>query len=224
MKRKLIITADGSSSIHLPDWDEQYHSKHGAIQEAKHVFIKMGLDYLLAQENNSTSIPIIEIGFGTGLNALLTAIAADLKNITIDYTGVEAYPVEKEEVKLLNYPAQLQQRQAADYFKNIHAANWEEQTVISSNFKLIKKNRFFNEITDQNKYQLIYFDAFGPRVQPDLWGEDIFKIMFTALKKGGVLVTYSAKGSARRAMQKVGFAVEKIPGPPGKREMLRAVK
>ncbi|WP_408046590.1 tRNA (5-methylaminomethyl-2-thiouridine)(34)-methyltransferase MnmD [Tenacibaculum crassostreae] len=216
MKREIIITSDGSTTIHLPEWNEQYHSKHGAIQEAYHVFIKNGLKYV-----DGKTASILEIGFGTGLNCFITLLEADK---SIDYVGVEAYPVAKAEVEKLNYVVELEAENKQNLFDKIHEVSWEEKHEITSNFSLTKRKQFFSEITDKNCFDLIYFDAFGARVQPDLWTEDIFKIMFDALKVDGVLVTYSAKGSVRRAMQSVGFEVERLPGPPGKREMLRATK
>ena len=216
IKREIIITSDGSTTIHLPDWNEQYHSKHGAIQEAYHVFIRNGLKYV-----DTKSVSILEIGFGTGLNCFITLLEADRN---IDYVGVEAYPVAKEEVEKLNYVTELEANDKRELFDKIHKVSWEENHNITPDFSLTKRKQFFAEITDENSFDLIYFDAFGARVQPDLWTEDIFKIMFAALKPEGVLVTYSAKGSVRRAMQAVGFDVERLPGPPGKREMLRATK
>lgn len=221
MKRKIIITDDGSTTIHLPDLDEQYHSKHGAIQEAYHVFINTGLEYLLKQLQPNP-LKILEIGFGTGLNAFITLLEADKNKTPISFTGVEAYPISSLEIEKLNYPLLLGSTEA--YFKKLHQSEWEKQISISTHFSMLKRKQFFSEITDKNKFHLIYFDAFGARVQPELWTEQIFKKMYTALKKGGVLVTYSAKGSVRRAMQTVGFEVERLPGPPGKREMLRARK
>lgn len=219
MKREVIITSDGSSTIHLPEWNEQYHSKHGAIQEAIHVFIKSGLD-LFANK----SISILEIGFGTGLNSFITFLEAEKRNLVVDYVGVEAYPVSLEEINKLNYVSELNAEENAEIFQNMHHQKWGKKNEISKNFHLTKRQQFFNEIKDENAFDLIYFDAFGARVQPELWTEDIFNIMFKSLKKEGVLVTYSAKGSVRRAMQSVGFTVERLPGPPGKREMLRAIK
>ena len=213
------MTADGSSTIHLPEWDEQYHSKHGAIQEAKHVFIKTGLSLF-----KNKKINLLEIGFGTGLNSFITFLEAPKLNLSVNYVGVEAYPVAIEEIKQLNYVSQLNAIKFNAVFSEMHQQEWEFKNEISTSFSLTKRKQFFNEINDENVFDLIYFDAFGARVQPELWTEDIFKIMYTALKKGGVLVTYSAKGSVRRAMQSVGFTVERLPGPPGKREMLRATK
>lgn len=222
MKREILHTADGSTTIHLPEWNEQYHSKHGALQEARHVFIKTGLEKVL--ESETESVAVLEIGFGTGLNALVTWEAAKEKNVLINYTGVEAYPVSPEEVKALNFPEALEEPGAASFFEKIHQIGWEDACPVSEFFTLTKQQKLFQEISDINSYDLIYFDAFGARVQPDLWTEAVFSIMFKALRENGILVTYAAKGSVRRAMQQVGFLVERLPGPPGKREMLRATK
>lgn len=219
MERKVIITADGSSTIYLPEWDENYHSKHGAIQEAIHVFIKSGLTLF-----SNKKISILEIGFGTGLNSFITFLEAPKLNLEIKYIGVEAYPVSVNEIDKLNYVSELKADEFSAVFSEMHQQKWEVENEISSTFSLTKRNQLFNEISDKNSFDLIYFDAFGARVQPELWTEEIFQIMFNSMKKEGVLVTYSAKGSVRRAMQKVGFLVEKLPGPPGKREMLRAIK
>lgn len=223
MERKIIKTGDGSVTIHLPEWNEQYHSKHGAVQEARHVFLKMGLHFFL-EKFSPKEVSILEIGFGTGLNAFLTLLEAERLSINIDYTGVEAYPVSVEEVDKLNYPLAAQAEKQEIHFKKLHTTPWETSCEISENFKLEKQEKKFEEIKDKELYELIYFDAFGARVQPELWTEEIFSIMYKALKKNGVLVTYAAKGSVRRAMLANGFQVEKLPGPPGKREMLRAVK
>jgi len=221
LKREFLKTGDGSYTIHLPDWNEQYHSKHGAINEALHVFIKMGLDHFLS-ENPSEEISILEIGFGTGLNAFLTLLQAQERKIKINYTGLEAYPISASEVQKLNYAGLLQGDIAL--YQAMHDSSWEHSKDITSNFSLTKRKLFFSELEDENAYDLIYFDAFGARVQPELWTEEIFEIMYQALKQKGVLVTYAAKGSVRRAMQTVGFTVERLQGPPGKREMLRATK
>ncbi|MCF6223013.1 MAG: tRNA (5-methylaminomethyl-2-thiouridine)(34)-methyltransferase MnmD [Flavobacteriaceae bacterium] len=220
MKKKIIKTADGSSSIYLPDWDESYHSKHGAIQEAYHVFIKHGLDLFKANEK----VNILEIGFGTGLNCFITFLEALKRNLKIKYDGIEAYPLKAEEILALNYVEKLKATNYSKIFAMLHAVEWEEIQEIYANFKLLKRKILFKDIKDQNKFDLIYFDAFGARVQPELWTEDIFRIMYKSLKDKGILVTYSAKGSVRRVMQQVGFLVEKLPGPPGKREMLRGSK
>lgn len=219
MKRKIIITSDGSSTIHLPEWNEQYHSTHGAIQEAYHVFIKNGLSLFKNQ-----NISILEIGFGTGLNCLITYFESQKLNLNIDYIGVEAYPVLQNEFEKLNYVEQLNFKNVKETFNTLHNIDWEKKKEISSHFSLTKRKQFFQDIDDNNKYSLIYFDAFGARVQPELWTVEMFRKMYNSLLNNGCLVTYSAKGSVRRAMSEVGFEVEKLKGPPGKREMLRAIK
>ncbi len=223
MERKIIKTEDGSFTIHLPEWNEQYHSKHGAVQEARHVFLKMGLHYFLDQYN-SPNLSILEIGFGTGLNAFLTYLESQNLKQKINYTGVEAYPVSLEEVGQLNYVEATGALDKASVFNKMHSIPWESSIEIDANFNLTKQQKKFSDIDDEELYDLVYFDAFGARVQPELWTEEIFRIMYNALRPNGVLVTYAAKGSVRRAMLATGFLVEKLPGPPGKREMLRAVK
>lgn len=217
--KQLIITEDGSHSFYLPDLDETYHSKHGAIQEANHVFIKSGFEQIECVE-----FAILEIGFGTGLNCFITYLEAKKNNKIIKYTGVEAFPLKEEEIEHLNYVSELKAEKFQNIFDQIHHIEWNIETKIDNQFYLEKQLLSFDKIQDKNKYNLIYFDAFGARVQPELWTEAIFKKMYQALLPNGILVTYSAKGSVRRAMLVVGFKVEKIPGPPGKREMLRAIK
>ncbi|MEI6865729.1 tRNA (5-methylaminomethyl-2-thiouridine)(34)-methyltransferase MnmD [Flavicella sp.] len=219
MKREIIITSDGSTTIYLPEWDEQYHSKHGAIQEAYHVFIKNGLE-----THNKQNLAILEIGFGTGLNCFITLLEATKRNLTINYTGVEAYPIKEDELLQLNYVSELDSRNLSHKFEEMHLLGWNTKQKVHDNFSLTKRKQFIEDINDIEQFDLIYFDAFGARVQPELWTEEIFKKMYDSLKDEGVLVTYSAKGSVRRAMITVGFKVTKLPGPPGKREMLHAVK
>jgi len=219
VKRKIIQTADGSSSLLVEDWGETYHSRHGAIQEAQHVFIQNGLS--LFQEQ---SVAVLEIGFGTGLNAFITFLEAEKRQLKIDYVGVEAYPILKEEAEQLNYVAQLDANQYDAQFQLMHASKWGVNTAISEYFTLTKRQQYFNEIDDKNRFELIYFDAFGYQYQPELWTADIFKKMYGALKPKGVLVTYACRGPIKKAMLEAGFQIEKLKGPPGKREMLRAIK
>jgi len=216
MKREILVTSDGSTTIHLPDLNEQYHSKNGSINETYHVFINSGLKLVSAER-----VSVLEIGFGTGLNCFITYLEGKK---SIDYVGVEAYPVTPEEVAKMNFIAVLKAEEEQAIFEKMHAISWEEKHQISESFSLLKRKQLFENIVDEDAFHLIYFDAFGARVQPELWSEDIFRKMFKALKENGILVTYSAKGSVRRAMQAVGFTVERLPGPPGKREMLRAIK
>lgn len=219
MKREILTTNDGSTTIHLPDWDESYHSKHGAIQEAYHVFIKNGLSLF-----NGKSVSILEIGFGTGLNAFITYLEGKKANQPIDYVGIEAYPVLSDEALQMNYVSELNAAEESEIFSKMHYVSWEERHSISTHFSLTKRKQFFQDISDENSFDLIYFDAFGFRVQPELWSLEIFQKMYKALKTNGVLVTYACRGSIKRAMLECGFKVEKLPGAPGKREMLRATK
>ena len=219
MKREIIITDDGSTTIRIPDWDENYHSTHGAIQEAKHVFIKNGLNLFQKQD----SISILEIGFGTGLNAFITFLET-LNKEKVNYVGVEAYPISTEEIAQMNYVTELQATQYQAVFDKMHSCDWESQQNITDNFILTKRKQFFQDIDDKEQYDLIYFDAFGFPLQPELWSEAIFKKMYDALLPKGTLVTYACRSSIKNAMLSVGFSIEKLPGAPGKREMLRATK
>ena len=220
MERKIIKTSDGSLSVYLPEWDENYHSKHGAIQEAYHVFIRNGLDLF----KDGSSLSILEMGFGTGLNCFISLLEAIKRDLKIDYVGLEGYPLEIGMVSELHYPRQLGAEDQLKAFDLMQTAEWEAPIKPISNFTLTKREMMFEDFQGKEAFDLIYFDAFGARVQPELWTEDIFKKMYDALTKNGILVTYAAKGSVRRAMQAVGFRVERLPGPPGKREMLRGVK
>ncbi len=219
MKQTLFVTNDGSTSIHIEEWNESYHSKHGAIQEAYHVFIKNGLSLVQGK-----SVAILEIGFGTGLNALITLKEAPNFNQTIDYVGVEAFPVAMEMAMQMNYVSQLEDESLAKYFQKMHEVEWELRHPISTSFCLTKEKKMFQDICHKNQFDLIYFDAFGFRVQPELWSVEIFQKMYNAMKIGGILVTYACRTSIKNAMKEVGFTVEKLPGAPGKREMLRAIK
>lgn len=219
MKREIIITKDGSVTIHLPEIKETYHSKFGAIQEAYHVFIKSGLALVKDQP-----VSILEIGFGTGLNAFITYLESVKTGQEIQYTGVEAYPVAPEEVSQLNYVTQLNAQNEGTTFDAMHTGEWGKALAINDKFTLTKRKQFFSEIIDVEAYDLIYFDAFGFHVQPELWNVDIFSRMYNALKPNGILVTYACRTSIKKAMIEAGFHTEKLAGPPGKREMLRAYK
>ena len=219
MEREIIKTLDGSTTIHLKEWDECYHSKHGAIQEAKHVFIKNGLSLF-----DDKPVSILEIGFGTGLNAFITFLETNAKHQKINYVGVEAYPVAANEVLEMNYVTELAALEFDNIFEKMHKSEWDKKSEISADFWLTKRKQFFDEIDDFEIFDLIYFDAFGYRVQPELWSTEIFQKMYNSLKPNGVLVTYAARGVVKRSMISVGFTVEKLAGPPGKREMFRATK
>lgn len=219
MKREIITTGDGSVTIYLPEMKESYHSKFGAIREAYHVFIQSGLALTKGQP-----IAVLEIGFGTGLNAFITYLETLKTGQKINYTGVEAYPVISEESLQLNYVAELKAEAHKADFENMHTSEWGKAFVLSPDFTLTKRQQFFQDIADSEIFDLIYFDAFGYHYQPELWTADIFKRMYKSLKKEGILVTYACRTVIKNAMIEAGFTVEKIAGPPGKREMLRAFK
>lgn len=213
-------TGDGSATIYLPDLDETYHSIHGALQESNHVFVKEGLDFVLAESKHEL-IRVFEVGFGTGLNAVLFAEIAEHLNQKIYFESIEKYPID---ISLIN---QLKPYQKVDSnFNIVHEIAWEEKYSINSYFDLkkIKADLLeFNFSNDAN-YDLILMDAFAPDKQAEMWSLEIFSKLFQSLKPGGILVTYSAKGDVKRAMIESGFVVKRIDGPPGKKHMLRAIK
>jgi tRNA U34 5-methylaminomethyl-2-thiouridine-forming methyltransferase MnmC len=203
--------------------DEHYHSRHGAVQEANHVFIDKGLGYFSALGNQSCRI--FEVGFGTGLNALLAAVFAEEHHMQISYSSIELYPIEPTMAMLMNYPTLIGNANAVELYRSIHEGQWEHYIQVSPTFELRKIQgdmKVFESREEQ--FDLIFFDAFGYRAQSELWDEDVFRGCFDLLRPGGYLTTYASKGIVRRAMQAVGFKVEKLPGPPGKREMVRAQK
>lgn len=192
---------------------------HGALQEARHVFIAHGLACFSHRE-----LRLLEIGFGTGLNALVSLLVAPTHSLKIHYTGLEAHPITEQEWQALDYGRLFEDPAAPAHYERLHRSPWEEPVRITPDFSLVKQQADLLGFTAAAEFDLIYFDAFGPRVQPELWTEPVFESMYEALTTGGHLVTYSAKGSVRRAMLAAGFTVERLPGPPGKREMLRAAK
>ena len=217
MTNKIVITNDGSHSIFNPKINETYHSKHGAIVEAEYVFIKNGL---LAE--NKKQFNILEIGFGTGLNALLTAQKAQQKKISINYHGIELYPVPKGSYSQLNFTELIGEEKSK--LLNLHECNWEKEHVINKFFKLTKNEIALENYTSKTKFDIIYFDAFSPEKQAELWTAEVFQNMYNLLNEDGFLVTYCAKGVVKRTMKAVGFEIVVLDGPPGKRQMTRANK
>ena len=221
MQRTIITTGDGSKTIHLPDWNENYHSSHGAVQEAKHVFLKNGLDLF----SGKPEVHILEIGFGTGLNAILTLEAVLNSYSNIIYDGLEAFPISNDEMVALEYENLLESDFLKEKYKQIHNISWDVPNLITPTFTLTKiQNELQKQTFTANKYDIIYFDAFGPRVQEAMWTKEIFQKLYISLKPNGYLVTYCAKGQVKRDLKSVGFFVEALPGPPGKREMTRGRK
>ena len=217
MNNKIVITNDGSHSIFNPEVNETYHSRHGAIVEAEYVFIKNGL---LAE--NKKEFNILEVGFGTGLNALLTAQQAQQKKIAINYYGIELYPVPKESYIQLNFTELIGEKKSK--LLQIHECKWEKENVINDFFKLTKNEIALENYTSRTKFDIIYFDAFSPEKQPELWTAEVFQNIYDLLNEDGFLVTYCAKGVVKRTMKAVGFEIIVLDGPPGKRQMTRANK
>lgn len=213
---KIITTQDGSHSLLNEQLNETYHSVHGAIQESLHVFIKHGLVFV---SQRKSSIHILEVGFGTGLNALLTL---QHSATSIQYTTLEAFPVEENIWMKLNY---VESEDSKKQFEQLHRARWNETENISSNFVLRKLHTTLQQVElELNQYDLIYFDAFAPNKQPEMWELPVLQKIANAMKSGGLFVTYCAKGQLKRDLKNAGLTVETLQGPPGKREMVRGVK
>ena len=217
-RREVVTTGDGSHSVFLPEFNEHYHSHHGAVQESKHVFMKMGWEEAI---KGKTEVELLEIGFGTGLNAWLVYEATLHSDApAVYYSSIEAFPVAPEMAAQLNYCSPAQRPE----FMKLHHAPWNAGITLSAKFVLEKIQTTLADFVPPRQYDLIFFDAFSPRTQPELWTQEVFAKLFGAMNPGGILVTYCSKGDVRRNMIAAGFSVEKVPGPPGKREMLRAVR
>jgi len=232
MKTILEITEDGSHTLYVPELDEHYHSTHGAIQESMHVFIDAGLRHC-----NKEHIHLLEIGFGTGLNGLLTLLEAEKLQKKVFYHTLERYPLAEAAAMQLNYPEQIatgaktapvvDDKKTTRMFHLLHQSPWERATAITPSFTLLKEETDFShpeQFQPPRQYDLIYFDAFAPEKQPEMWREAIFQRLSTLCGDDAILTTYCAKGAVRRMLQSASFTVERLPGPPGKREMLRATK
>jgi tRNA U34 5-methylaminomethyl-2-thiouridine-forming methyltransferase MnmC len=215
---QLKVTEDGSHTVFSPDFGEDYHSLHGAVTESRHVFILNGLSVLGLQ-----SLRILEVGFGTGLNALLTLREVAETQLKIYYHAVEAFPLVESIYGQLNYSALLPGEQP-NIFEELHTCNWNEDRRLTRNFTLHKTKGLIQDISLDGPYNLVYYDAFSPDRQPGLWTTGLFLRIFNSLASGAILVTYCAKGQVRRNLQAAGFRTERLPGAPGKREMLRAIK
>jgi len=215
---EIVTTEDGSHSIYVQALDEHYHSVHGAFTESQHIFIEAGLKQL-----KNSHIRILEMGFGTGLNALLTLAEANKSDISIHYTGIEKYPLGRTITDSLNYESIIDPAWKG-MFKLIHDSQWQQEVLIKPGFILKKIQCDMHEMGEVDEFDLVYFDAFAPEKQPELWTEDLFTLIFLSMRSNSILMTYSSKGTVRRNLEAAGFRVEKIPGPPGKREMTRAYK
>lgn len=220
-EQEIFETQDGSHSILSRQYGVSYHSKYGAIQETQHVFIEAGLYPKLL---TSDKLSVLDIGFGTGLNALMTALEAQNKEAVIYYEAIEKFPITEQQVEELNYPEIIEHPDVAPIFRALHQVSWGEEQQISPYFTLKKEQKDIVEVAFDEQFDLIYFDAFAPTAQPELWEASVMERMYQALRPGGVLVTYCAKGAFKRTLKALGFAVEAVQGPPGKREMTRATK
>lgn len=217
-KLRMILTSDGSHTLYNAALNESYHSRHGAIQESEHIFIQNGLDSIKTEPVN-----LLEIGFGTGLNAFLTCLYSIKNNRNIHYEALELFPLDMRFIRKLNYTSKLDSSKK-NIFLKLHDSDWNKETMILPTFKILKLYQDFITFLPEKKYHLVYFDAFSPEKQPNMWQAASLNKLHDALEPNGVMVTYCAKGDIRRRLEKIGFQVERLPGPPGKLEMLRALK
>lgn len=224
---QIIPTEDGSVTLYVPGLNEHYHSIHGAIQESKHIFIRAGMEYFLETHPDRITAPqvlrILEAGFGTGLNAYLTLLRATELKIPVYYYTIEKYPLSPEEIKVLNYPECLVSGNK-QLFSQLHQCPWECDQPLTPYFSICKHQADFRDIGFFQQFDIVYFDAFNPDVQPHLWTTEVFSHIYQALRPDSLLVTYCVKGVVKQALRTAGFTLKRLPGPPGKREMLRATK
>lgn len=218
MKRKVVDSEDGSSTLFVPELNEHYHSVHGAIQESLHIFIRAGVEFY-----GQKDIHILEAGFGTGLNAYLTLVYASQHKTRVTYHSVEKYPLTPAEASQLNYMKLIDFEQP-ELFSVLHECPWDKECEISPYFKLYKHSGDFATAVFSSLFDIVFFDAFNPDVQPRLWEENTLTRFSGALKPEGIFITYCVKGIVKQALRNLGLSVKRLPGPPGKREMLRATK
>lgn len=219
---ELVVCEDGSTTLYRNDLGEHYHSVYGALSESVHIFIDAGFSYL---SRFKSKINLLEMGFGTGLNAFLTFLKASESGINVNYTGIESVRLSDEIIAELNYSDLTKTKHTSEIFSLIHACEWEQKNDLSSFFSLYKMESKIQDITLKKEYyDLVYFDAFAPDVQPELWTVAIFEKIYDSMTENGAMLTYSCKGDVKRAMKSAGFSIEKLPGPKGKREFLRAIK
>lgn len=217
-KKTAYPTADGSTTLLSEKFGAHYHSLHGAVTESLHIFVEAGL-----MASTKQQLSVLEVGFGTGLNAALTAQRSQIEGFVVTYHALELYPLSMSEYQMLNYAQQLNPI-AASLWQSIINAQWDCEVPINESFIIKKINADFTQWLPSRSYDLVFFDAFAPDDQPEMWGVPQFKKLYDALTDKGILVTYSVKGVVKRALSEVGFLLERLPGPPGKNHMLRAVK
>ena len=219
----LAPTEDGSPTLYNPVFGEHYHSIHGAVQESMHIFIEAGLHSWL-KNSTKQSLHVLEVGFGTGLNALLTALDGQSQELSLHYTILELYPVQEDIYSQLHFD--IKHPNSDKCLQELHTAPWDKAITLQCNphFTLEKRHCALQEFSATRPIDLIYFDAFSPEAQEELWDEAIFKVLYDTSHSGAIIVTYCAKGEVRRRLQRAGWQVERLAGPPGKREMLRGTK
>ena len=221
---KLLLTDDGSHTLMVEELDETYHSRHGALQESRHVFIKNGFRYILSK-NPGKPLRIFELGLGTGLNALLTVIESQKLSVPVEYTSIEPFPIQKAIIEKLNFHKVIDLPLAKDYFDQIHSVGWDKMSRLHPYFMLRKINSTLQEFNAEDGYfHLVYYDAFAPNKQPEIWQRDILKKVYKFLSKQSAFVTYCAQGQVKRDLKASGFTVQSLQGPPGKKEMTRGLK
>jgi len=224
IKKIKIITSDGSPTLYIKEWNESFHSKHGAIQESNHVFIENGFNYWKSINKDKKVCSIFEMGFGTALNTFLTLKTNISKSLIIKYDSIEAFPLKNIDIFNLNYSDFIKDEILSKLYLKLHSSSWESSIKIHSNFILKKNKSLLKDYHINKQYDVIYYDAFGPRIQPEMWGINSLEPIINSLNINGVFVTYSAKGSVRRILESFNLIVERLPGPPGKREMLRGTR
>lgn len=221
MANRLYDTHDGSHSLFSERFGVTYHSKFGAIQETQHVFINKGLRFKAVVQRDIT---LLDIGMGTGLNAFMTLLEAEKRGLHVTYVGVEAFPPDLGTIERLNYTEQLGASAYAEHFRSLHTLPCGKEHYLTPRFRVLKLQQAIEDTRFRDVFDLIYYDAFAPESQPELWEEPVLRQMYDGLKTGGALTTYCAKGVVKRTLKSIGFTVEALAGPPGKREMTRAVK
>ena len=220
---QILVTEDGSHTIFIPELNETYHSIHGAIQESTHVYIERGLHYAV-QRDQAQRIRIFELGFGTGLNALLSANYAESQGVLVEFESIEAFPLDDEMSMKLNYPERIPGAKSDHLFQKILESPWNHKYDITPNFMLTKHHVKIQDYSTSGIFDICFFDAFAPSKQAEIWEFPILEKMHSLLSKKGIFVTYCAKGQLKRDLKTLGFEVESLPGPPGKFQMVRATK
>jgi tRNA U34 5-methylaminomethyl-2-thiouridine-forming methyltransferase MnmC len=222
-KVKIIVTEDGSHSLYHEGLKETYHSFHGALQESVHVFIEKGLRFWRTKSGLPKEVDIFEVGFGTGLNALLAAQFAIENEVRVNFTSLEPFPLGLDIITQLNYAQLIGQDKLKTVFEELHNAKWDTAVEINPFFSIHKVKNKLEDFQTEERFDVLFFDAFAPSKQAELWTADLLQKCYNLLRGGGVFTTYSAKGQLKRDLKSVGFELETLPGPPGKKEMVRGV-